>query len=90
MPATKQEVAQLVKTSREAKGLTQQQLAELAAVSVHAIQQIERGEVMSSYYTLKTLATQLSFSAEILRDNSSNESGNFTKKLIVLVVHNVW
>jgi len=74
MGATKEEIAQLVKTSRLARGYTQQQLADLVGITLRSVQRIEGGEVLPRYYTLKLLAQHLHFSAEVLRDNSDDKT----------------
>jgi transcriptional regulator with XRE-family HTH domain len=59
---SKEDIARLVKDGRIAKGYTQQQLSDLSNISLRSIQRIENGEVAPRLYTLKILATQLSFS----------------------------
>ena len=58
----KQEVAVLVKEGRMAKGYTQQELADLARISLRSVQRIENGEVLPRSYTLRVLAENLDFS----------------------------
>jgi transcriptional regulator with XRE-family HTH domain len=56
---SKQEVAGLIKEGRIAKGYTQQELADLAKISLRSVQRIENGEVLPRQYTLRVLAEHL-------------------------------
>ena len=58
---SKQEIAALVKEGRSAKGYTQQELADLAKLSLRSVQRIENGEVLPRSYTLRMLAEHLNF-----------------------------
>src|SRR5579863_9589337 len=58
---SKQEIAALVKEGRSAKGYTQQELADLAKLSLRSVQRIENGEVLPRSYTLRMLAQHLNF-----------------------------
>ena len=60
----KEEVAGLVKEGRMAKGYTQQELADLAKLSLRSVQRIENAEVLPRLYTLRILAQHLNFSLE--------------------------
>ncbi len=60
------ELYQKIVAARKKKGLTQEQLAELANVTVRTIQRIENQESMPRSYTLKTIATVLEISFEEL------------------------
>lgn len=93
MGATKEEIAQLVKSSRLARGYTQQQLADLVGITLRSVQRIESGDVLPRYYTLKLLAQHLHFSAEVLRDNSADKpqktgtkKRSSTQKIILTIV----
>ncbi len=60
------ELYQRIVAERKRKGLTQEQLAEAANVTVRTIQRIESGESMPRAYTLKTIATALNIEFELL------------------------
>ncbi|ARJ50969.1 helix-turn-helix domain-containing protein [Staphylococcus lutrae] len=65
----------LVAKLRKQKGLTQENLAEKANVTVRTIQRIEAGETVSSE-TLKNVANALNVSmSELFEDVESNEKG---------------
>jgi uncharacterized Tic20 family protein len=57
---------------RQAKGFTQEQLAEKCEVSPRTIQRIESGEVDPRAYTLQCLSTALDF--DFMEDNTGNEN----------------
>jgi transcriptional regulator with XRE-family HTH domain len=57
---------------RQAKGLTQEQLAEKCEVSPRTIQRIESGEVDPRAYTLQCLSEALDF--DFLKDQTTNEN----------------
>jgi len=57
---------------RQAKGFTQEQLAEKCEVSPRTIQRIESGEVDPRAYTLQCLSNALEF--DFMEDNTSNEN----------------
>ncbi len=52
-------VSSQVSTARKKKGMTQEELAELAQVTVRTIQRVESGESTPRAYTLKLIATAL-------------------------------
>ena len=56
---------------RQAKGFTQELLAEKCEVSARTIQRIESGEVDPRAYTLQCLSDALDF--DFMKDNTSNE-----------------
>jgi transcriptional regulator with XRE-family HTH domain len=58
---SKEDIAVLVKEGRAAKGYTQQELADLARLSLRSIQRIENGEVLPRSYTLRMLSEHLNF-----------------------------
>ena len=55
----KEKVAKLVREARITKGYTQQQLSDLAGISLRSVQRIENGEVIPRAYTLRILAEKL-------------------------------
>jgi uncharacterized Tic20 family protein/DNA-binding Xre family transcriptional regulator len=57
---------------RQLKGFTQEQLAEMCAVSPRTIQRIETGEVDPRAYTLQCLSEALEF--DFMKDNTGNEN----------------
>ena len=57
----KEEISLLVKQGRIAKGYTQQQVSDLAGISLRSVQRIENGDVLPRMYTLKVLAENLEF-----------------------------
>jgi len=61
----KEEVSVLVKHGRIAKGYTQQQLADMASISLRSVQRIENAEVLPRMYTLKLLAENLGFTEDL-------------------------
>lgn len=63
---SKEEIAKLVKGRRIAKGYTQQEIADIAGISLRSVQRIENADVLPRLYTLKILAQKL----EIEVDNS--------------------
>ncbi len=66
------ELYQKIVTARKQKGLTQEQLADLANVTVRTIQRIENGGSTPRAYTLKTIATVLGLNFEELVANNGN------------------
>lgn len=65
----KEKIARLVKESRLDKGYTQQELSEIAGISLRSIQRIENAEVLPRMFTLKLLSPHLDFSPQILLDS---------------------
>ena len=57
----KEQLAQLVREKRTAKGITQQELADMAGISLRSVQRIENGEVLPRSYTLRVIAEKLGF-----------------------------
>ena len=55
----KEVVARAIREGRVAKGLTQQELADLAGISLRSVQRIEGGEVVPRAYTLRVLGEKL-------------------------------
>ena len=64
--------SQTVATARNKKGLTQEELAGLANVTVRTIQRIESGETIPRAYTLKAIAAALDISFEELQSGTVN------------------
>jgi transcriptional regulator with XRE-family HTH domain len=60
------DLGQKIVTARRMKGLTQEQLADLANITVRTIQRIERNETTPRPYTLQTIATALNIPFETL------------------------
>lgn len=60
------DLGQKIVTARRMKGLTQEQLADLANITVRTIQRIERNESTPRPYTLQTIATALDIPFETL------------------------
>jgi transcriptional regulator with XRE-family HTH domain len=58
------EIAKLVKQHRLEKEYTQQELSDLAGISLRSIQRIENAEVLPRQYTLKILTKHLEFTLE--------------------------
>lgn len=59
-------LAEKITQTRKNKGLTQEQLADLAKVTVRTIQRIESGDSIPRAYTIRTLAEALGVSFEYL------------------------
>lgn len=59
----KEKLAQLVREKRTGKGITQQELADMAGISLRSVQRIENGEVLPRSYTLRVIAEKLDFDA---------------------------
>lgn len=68
------DLSQKIVTARKTKGLTQEQLADSANVTVRTIQRIESGESIPRSYTLKTIATVLDTSFEELAANTESST----------------
>lgn len=86
MNLEKEEIAEKVKKSRQAKGLTQAALGEKTGLSLRSIQRIENGEVSPRAYSLNKLSEVLetSFRPEPAV-KSKTETLNFASKLILSV-----
>ena len=70
----KEKIARLLRESRINKGYTQQELSDIAGVSLRSVQRIENAEVIPRMHTLKVLSRHLGFSPE-LRDYNQH-AGN--------------
>ncbi|SKB86695.1 Helix-turn-helix [Parapedobacter luteus] len=79
------ELSEKVAIARKRKGLTQEQLADLANVTVRTIQRIERGESIPRAFTIKTLAKALGTNFE---DLANNETQNDSSPNVSAVVQN--
>lgn len=66
MELKKQKLAEVVRSRREAEGLTQTDLSVKSGISLRSIQRIEKGEVLPRPFTLKALQNALTFSSEDL------------------------
>ncbi|WP_161622654.1 helix-turn-helix domain-containing protein [Cesiribacter andamanensis] len=66
-------IAQLVKEARQAKGFTQQEVADQTRISLRSIQRIEGGEVEPRTHTLKELARCLDIPLQHLLTTSPEE-----------------
>lgn len=64
MRYSKEKLARVVREARESKGYTQQELSEIAGISLRSIQRIENADVLPRMYTVKVLAQHLDFSLE--------------------------
>ena len=65
--------AQKISAARKRKGLTQEELAEQASVTVRTIQRIENGDTTPRMYTLKALAAALDLSYEDLQEETEQD-----------------
>lgn len=52
-------IARAIRDGRAAKGLTQQELADLTGISLRSVQRIEGGEVLPRAYTMRVLGEKL-------------------------------
>ncbi|HEY4335837.1 MAG TPA: helix-turn-helix domain-containing protein [Puia sp.] len=57
--SNKQQLATLIREARAAKGYTQQELSDLAGISLRSVQRIENGEVAPRAYTLNIIFEKL-------------------------------
>ncbi|HCN82193.1 MAG TPA: hypothetical protein DIT07_01045 [Sphingobacteriaceae bacterium] len=82
-----QHVAQLVREHRIQKNYTQQELADLAGISLSPVQRIEHAEVLPRDFTLKTLARHLDIVLEPDSVDIPKKSRrlNFQQKLVISV-----
>ena len=77
-------IAQMVKSHRIQKNYTQQELADIAGISLRSVQRIEGAEVLPRDFTLKTLARHLDFDLEPDSADIAEKSPrqNFPQKMI--------
>ncbi|HEX2606861.1 MAG TPA: helix-turn-helix domain-containing protein [Flavisolibacter sp.] len=68
-------LAQKIITARKRKGLTQEELADLAGVTVRTIQRIESGDTLPRSFTLKALAGSLDLPFEELAEPVDAKAG---------------
>lgn len=73
-----------VREIRKARGLTQEQLAELLDRSVEAVSLLERGQVLPNFETLERLAERLDIALRELVDVSTDNNPRKTELLIRL------
>lgn len=66
-------LAQRLVKARKQKGLTQEELADLANITVRTIQRLESGEAHPRPYTLKAIAAALDTTFEALQDQTACE-----------------
>lgn len=81
MKIDKEKTTKLVKEARQTKGKTQQELADLAGVSLRSIQRIENGEVLARSYTLGVLAKTLDFETSQAYSTEANDLKPFDSRL---------
>jgi len=62
---SKEDTARIVKAGRIAKGYTQQEVADLAGISLRSVQRIENAEVIPRLYTYRLLAEKLDLVKEL-------------------------
>lgn len=67
------ELHQKIASARKRKGLTQEELAELANVTVRTIQRLESGETVPRPYTIKAIAAALDTTFETLTEDAPVE-----------------
>ncbi|MBP3323786.1 MAG: helix-turn-helix transcriptional regulator [Clostridia bacterium] len=67
------EIGERIKNSRETKGITQEQLAELIDVSPQYISDLERGVVGASLETIKKICLVLTVSCDYLFFGENND-----------------
>lgn len=81
-----EELGQRLRTAREKKGFTQQELADLSHVSVKHIAGIEKGVKNPSFEILRALASVLEISLDTLIDTKmeQDEKGAAEMKMIYL------
>ncbi|MGE9311984.1 helix-turn-helix domain-containing protein [Niabella sp. CJ426] len=69
------ELSKKIVLARKKQGLTQEELASLAQVTVRTIQRIESGESIPRSFTIKALARALETNFEELTNETQNEGG---------------
>jgi len=78
-------VAVAFKSIREAKGLTQEELAEVLGVTAGHIGMIEQGRARPSYEVMDKLVNEFKFDANILFDNAGFEDETISADLVQTV-----
>jgi transcriptional regulator with XRE-family HTH domain len=91
MEIEKQKLAKVVQDRRAAQALTQTELAEKTGISLRSVQRIEKGEVLPRPFTIRALATALSFKEEDLTANNVEakppaDPGSRAGKIILSVI----
>jgi len=72
----KHHIAGLVKNGRRQKGITQQELADKAGISLRSVQRIENAEVVPRLYTLRVLGEHLGFNTTNFEDIGDGPTGD--------------
>lgn len=82
------EFGQLIKSKREAKKLTQEDLATQCQVNIRTIQRIEMGEVIPRFYTLKQLSATLEYDFNFIEpvNQNDNKSAYYSKRIVASVI----
>ncbi len=65
----KKDIATLIRQVRAAKGITQQELADLTGISLRSVQRIEHAEVVPRAYTIRALAEKLGINNDLMEEN---------------------
>ncbi|MCE7053115.1 helix-turn-helix domain-containing protein [Algoriphagus sp. AGSA1] len=78
------EISEKIALTRKKKGLSQEQLAEAAKVTVRTIQRIESGESIPRAFTLRTLAEALEINFEDLVTIGEVHSSGFSDDSVAL------
>ena len=91
MKIEKQQLAKVVQGHRAAQGWTQTELAEKTGISLRSVQRIEKGEVLPRPFTIRALATALSFKEEDLKANNVEakppaDPGSRAGKIILSII----
>jgi len=73
------QIARLVKQQRLRKEYTQQELSDIAGISLRSIQRIENAEVLPRAYTLKILSKHLEFS---IKDDEPPTDGQKSRQVL--------
>lgn len=76
------EISEKIAIARKRKGLTQEELASLANVTVRTIQRLESGKSIPRTFTIKTLAKALGTNFEILTVNDT-QNGNTSNDTVL-------
>lgn len=74
--AHRDSIAKLIRDARRLKGLSQQELADLAQLNLRSVQRIENAEVQPRSSNLKRLATGLELDAALLIGEKSSATGH--------------
>lgn len=85
---SKEETAKIIKAGRIAKGYTQQEVADLAGISLRSVQRIENAEVIPRLYTYKVLAQKLALPEELGFNEADHASAPDTVNVLPMVTFN--